>query len=43
MPSMPVGFWGDPDGSKYRAAHFEAYPGVWRHGDWITLDADGAV
>ncbi|MEP7203005.1 MAG: acetoacetate--CoA ligase [Ilumatobacteraceae bacterium] len=42
MPSMPVGFWGDVDGSKYRAAYFESYPGVWRHGDWITLQANGS-
>ena len=41
MPSMPVGFWGDADGSKYRAAYFEYFPGVWRHGDWITVSADG--
>jgi len=41
MPSMPVGFWGDDDGSKYRAAYFEDYPGVWRHGDWITVHHDG--
>ena len=41
MPSMPVGFWGDEDGSKYRAAYFENYPGVWRHGDWITIHGDG--
>jgi acetoacetyl-CoA synthetase len=41
MPSMPVGFWGDTDGSRYRAAYFEDIPGVWRHGDWITIDADG--
>ena len=41
MPSMPVGFWGDDDGSRYRAAYFEDIPGVWRHGDWITIDADG--
>ena len=41
MPSMPVGFWGDEDGSRYRAAYFEDIPGVWRHGDWITLDEDG--
>lgn len=41
MPSMPVGFWGDADGSRYRAAYFEDYPGVWRHGDWITIHADG--
>ncbi|MCW2823424.1 MAG: acetoacetate--CoA ligase [Aeromicrobium sp.] len=37
MPSMPVGFWGDADGSRYRAAYFEDIPGVWRHGDWITI------
>jgi acetoacetyl-CoA synthetase len=41
MPSMPVGFWNDNDGSRYRAAYFEEFPGVWRHGDWITIDADG--
>jgi len=37
MPSMPVGFWDDADGSRYRDAYFSTYPGVWRHGDWITL------
>ena len=42
MPSMPVGFWGDDDGSRYRAAYFEDFPGVWRHGDWITFTDDGA-
>jgi acetoacetyl-CoA synthetase len=42
MPSMPVGFWGDDDGSRYRAAYFDTYPGVWRHGDWITLDPKGS-
>ena len=42
MPSMPVGFWGDDDGSRYRAAYFEGHPGVWTHGDWITLFPDGA-
>jgi acetoacetyl-CoA synthetase len=42
MPSMPVGFWGDEDGSKLRAAYFSDYPGVWRHGDWITFTEDGA-
>jgi acetoacetyl-CoA synthetase len=42
MPSMPVGFWGDGDGSRYRAAYFERHPGVWTHGDWITLFPDGA-
>ncbi|MEO8577253.1 MAG: acetoacetate--CoA ligase [Gemmatimonadales bacterium] len=35
--SMPVGFWNDPDGSKYRSAYFEKYPNVWRHGDWCEL------
>ncbi|HMG45143.1 MAG TPA: acetoacetate--CoA ligase [Acidimicrobiales bacterium] len=42
LPSMPVGFWGDVDGSRYRAAYFEGFPGVWTHGDWITLYEDGA-
>ncbi|NRQ49294.1 acetoacetate--CoA ligase [Aeromicrobium stalagmiti] len=41
MPSMPVGFWGDADGSRYRAAYFEDIPGVWRHGDWITITERG--
>ena len=42
MPSMPIGFWGDANGSRYRSAYFDAYPGVWRHGDWITLDEHGS-
>ncbi|MEV7624549.1 acetoacetate--CoA ligase [Actinoplanes sp. NPDC089786] len=42
MPSMPVGFWGDTDGSRYREAYFDVFPGVWRHGDWITIGADGS-
>src|SRR6202035_4111369 len=42
MPSMPVGFWGDADGSRYRAAYFDVYPGVWRHGDWITITERGS-
>jgi acetoacetyl-CoA synthetase len=42
MPSMPVGFWGDDDGSRYRAAYFERFPGRWHHGDWITVDEDGS-
>jgi acetoacetyl-CoA synthetase len=37
FPSMPVAFWDDPDGSKYRAAYFDYYPGVWRHGDWAEV------
>ncbi len=44
FPSMPVGFWNDPDGEKYRAAYFEKYPGVWCHGDWAEITAhDGVV
>jgi acetoacetyl-CoA synthetase len=42
LPSMPVGFWNDPDGTRYREAYFDVYPGVWRHGDWITIGADGS-
>jgi acetoacetyl-CoA synthetase len=41
-PSMPVGFWGDVHGARYRDAYFATYPGVWHHGDWITIDADGS-
>lgn len=41
MPSMPVHFWDDEDGTLYRAAYFEQYPGVWRHGDWVTETARG--
>ena len=44
LPSMPVAFWNDPDGSKYRNAYFETYPNVWRHGDWSRLtEHDGMV
>jgi acetoacetyl-CoA synthetase len=39
MPSMPIYFWGDLDGSRYRGTYFEAYPGVWRHGDWVRFSA----
>ena len=39
---MPVGFWGDPDGSRYREAYFEHFPGTWRHGDWMTLTSRGS-
>jgi acetoacetyl-CoA synthetase len=42
MPSMPVGFWNDPDGERLREAYFETFPGVWRHGDWIKIGADGS-
>jgi acetoacetyl-CoA synthetase len=44
FPSMPIAFWNDPDGSKYRGAYFEHFPGVWRHGDWARLtEHDGLV
>lgn len=42
MPSMPVGFWGDQDGSRYTATYFEEYPGTWRHGDWIRFSPSGS-
>jgi acetoacetyl-CoA synthetase len=42
MPSMPVGFWGDESGQRYREAYFDAYPGVWRHGDWILITERGS-
>src|SRR5213079_3798309 len=41
--SMPVRFWNDPDGAKYRAAYFETYPGVWRHGDWSEITEHGGI
>jgi acetoacetyl-CoA synthetase len=40
-PSMPIGLWGDDDGTRYRESYFETYPGVWRHGDWVTHFSDG--
>ena len=42
MPSMPVALWGDTDGSRYRSAYFDRYPGVWRQGDWIKFDERGS-
>src|SRR5690606_37366025 len=42
MPSMPVKFWGDDDGSRYRDTYFDRFPGVWRQGDWIIIDENGA-
>lgn len=42
FPSMPLFLWGDDDGSRYRASYFGAWPGIWRHGDWLKIDADGA-
>jgi acetoacetyl-CoA synthetase len=43
FPSMPVGFWNDPDGAKYQAAYFERFPGVWHHGDWARLTPRGGL
>ncbi|MEV6059488.1 acetoacetate--CoA ligase [Nocardia asteroides] len=43
MPSMPVRFWRDDDGKRYHDAYFDTYPGVWRHGDWITLTEHGSI
>jgi acetoacetyl-CoA synthetase len=43
FPSMPVGFWNDPDGARYRHAYFERFPGVWCHGDWARLTEHGGV
>ena len=43
MPSMPIYFWNDPGKKKYRASYFEDIPGVWRHGDWVKVTAEGGV
>jgi len=43
MPSMPVFFWSDPDGERYRSSYFEMYPGTWRHGDWIEITKRGTA
>jgi acetoacetyl-CoA synthetase len=43
MPSMPIYFWDDPDGERYREAYFEMFPGVWRHGDWIEITSRGTA
>lgn len=43
MPSMPIYFWNDPDFRRYRESYFETYPGVWRHGDWVKITAEGGV
>jgi acetoacetyl-CoA synthetase len=42
MPSMPIYLWSDPDFARYRATYFDAFPGVWRHGDWIRFNEDGS-
>jgi len=44
MPSMPLRFWGDEDGSRYQQSYFDLFPGVWRHGDWLKITpAGGAI
>ena len=43
LPSMPVGLWGDEDGSRYRSAYFGHYPGVWRQGDWVRFSSRGSA
>jgi acetoacetyl-CoA synthetase len=43
MPSMPIYFWNDPDGRRYRESYFELYPGIWRHGDWVVINERGGV
>ncbi len=43
FPCMPIGFWNDDDGSRYKAAYFEDYPGIWRHGDWAEITDHGGV
>ena len=43
MPSMPLFFWNDPDGRRYRESYFDTYPGVWRHGDWIKITERGTA
>lgn len=42
MPSMPLFLWGDATGERYRESYFSVFPGVWRHGDWVKIDEDGA-
>ncbi|HLX58918.1 MAG TPA: acetoacetate--CoA ligase [Ktedonobacteraceae bacterium] len=43
MPSMPLFFWNDPQGKRYRESYFEMYPGIWRHGDWVKITARGSA
>ena len=43
FPSMPIGFWNDPDGARYRAAYFDTYPNIWHHGDFISFTENGGV
>ncbi|KAA3608334.1 MAG: acetoacetate--CoA ligase [Planctomycetota bacterium] len=43
FPSMPVSFWNDPEGQRYRSAYFERFPGIWHHGDWVSLMSTGGM
>jgi acetoacetyl-CoA synthetase len=43
MPSMPVYLWKDPDAARYTESYFDTWPGVWRHGDWVTMHSDGTI
>ncbi|SHL35387.1 acetoacetyl-CoA synthetase [Pseudonocardia thermophila] len=43
MPSMPVQLWNDPDAVRYTESYFDTWPGVWRHGDWVTMHSDGSI
>ncbi|MGH6660695.1 MAG: acetoacetate--CoA ligase, partial [Rhodospirillales bacterium] len=43
FPSMPLGFWGDQDGRRYKAAYFEAFPNVWTHGDYVEITEHGGL
>src|SRR3546814_19782277 len=43
FPCMPIGFWNDPDDERYRAAYFETYPGIWRHGDFVELTGHNGI
>ncbi len=42
LPSMPIHFWGDPKNERYLSSYFDTYPGIWRHGDWLTIASDGS-
>jgi acetoacetyl-CoA synthetase len=43
LPQMPVALWGDPDAARYTQSYFDTWPGVWRHGDWVTMHSDGSI
>ncbi|MET3803088.1 acetoacetyl-CoA synthetase [Nakamurella sp. UYEF19] len=43
MPSMPIYLWNDPDAVRYQESYFDTWPGVWRHGDWVTMHSDGSI